>query len=82
MVGRMLCRRRGTAPMLATAVDPSVVCFSAERHSLLHRENFPVLREFRLARLGFAAIRCIPEAESRNIKGLVLIFFGYARARA
>jgi amidase len=56
--------------------------FSRQRNSLINRENFPVLREFRLARLGFAAVRCIPEAESRNIKGLVLIFFGLALARA
>ena len=56
-------------------------CFSRGRNSLLNREKFPGLREFWLVRWVFAAFCCISGAESRNIIGLLLIFFGFAGAR-
>ena len=69
--------------MLVTAVNPNRgPGFPAGRPSLLNRGKFPVLREFQLARRVFAAFCCISEAESRNIKGLALIFSGSVRVRA
>jgi hypothetical protein len=46
----------------------------ADPHSLLNREKFPVLREFRRTPRAFAAIRCISGRESRDINRLALIF--------
>jgi hypothetical protein len=67
--------------MLGTAVNLSVSLFFLEQHSLINRENFPVLREIPD---GASRLRCYSlhsEAESRNIKGFVLMFFRLARAR-
>jgi hypothetical protein len=68
--------------MPETAADPpSAGPFPNKQNSLLNREKFPVGREFRQASHRVAAICCIPEAESRDFNGLVLIFFGASRAR-
>jgi hypothetical protein len=66
----------------------------ADAVSLLKREKFPVLREFRLPsqtgsgaggaglRLLRPVIACFSKTESWNINHLILFFFDSARARA
>jgi hypothetical protein len=59
-------------------------------NSLLNREKFPVLREFRvrrdrqIARMAapdLASSRCFHDLELRNLNNLVLISFSYACVR-